>query len=134
LEYVIVAFPTDRIVYIDGEKNGNTNKVLRVDAGSHVFDLGPLAALLLALLLAGCVKTSEKAIEHVMVKFPDNRPLYIDGKKNGGTNEVVRVEPGTHIFDLGPAGGYQPATRRELVKDTTALAPLLLEFRRLDAR
>jgi len=42
MEYVIVAFPTDRIVYIDGEKNGRTNVVLRVDAGTHVFDLGPL--------------------------------------------------------------------------------------------
>jgi hypothetical protein len=42
MEYVVVSFPTDRFVYIDGEKNGRTNKSLRVDAGSHEFDLGPL--------------------------------------------------------------------------------------------
>jgi hypothetical protein len=41
MEYVVVSFPTDRIVYIDGEQNGRTNKSLRVDAGSHEFDLGP---------------------------------------------------------------------------------------------
>jgi hypothetical protein len=93
-----------------------------------------LAVLVLALALGGCVKTSEKAVEHVMVKFPENRPLYVDSKKNGRTNEVVRVEPGTHIFDLGPAADYQPATRRETPKDTTALAPLVIEFRRLDAK
>ena len=92
------------------------------------------AALFLALLLAGCEKTSEKATEHVMVKFPENRPLYVDGKKNGATNGVVRVEPGTHIFDLGPAADYQPATQRQLVKGTTAVAPLVLEFRRLGAK
>ena len=42
MEYVVVVFPTDRFVYIDGEKNGRTNKSLRIDAGSHSFDLGPL--------------------------------------------------------------------------------------------
>jgi len=42
MAYVIVTFPTSRFVYIDGEQNGRTNKSLRVDAGSHVFDLGPL--------------------------------------------------------------------------------------------
>jgi len=42
MEYVLVSFPTDRFVYLDGKKNGRTNKSLRVDAGSHLFDLGPL--------------------------------------------------------------------------------------------
>lgn len=43
MEYVIVRFPTRRLVYIDDEENGYTNKVLRVDAGTHVFTLGNLA-------------------------------------------------------------------------------------------
>jgi len=42
MAYVIVTFPTDRFVYIDDEQNGRTNDSLRVDAGSHLFDLGPL--------------------------------------------------------------------------------------------
>jgi len=43
MEYVKVTFPTDRLVYIDGEESGNTNEVLRVDASMHVFELGNLA-------------------------------------------------------------------------------------------
>jgi hypothetical protein len=42
MEHVIVTFPTDRLVYIDSEENGNTNEVLRVSAGTHVFELGNL--------------------------------------------------------------------------------------------
>ena len=43
MEYVVVTFPTVRQVYIDGEKCGQTNSVLRVDAGTHIFTLGPYA-------------------------------------------------------------------------------------------
>lgn len=41
LEFVIVSYPTDRLAYIDGEKSGHTNSVLRIDAGTHIFTLGP---------------------------------------------------------------------------------------------
>jgi hypothetical protein len=87
-----------------------------------------LAALAAALLLAGCLKT-EKAVEYVKVKYPFKRAVYIDGAKNGSTNEVLRVDTGAHRFDLGPETDYQPATRTVLVKDTTALAPLVVEFK-----
>lgn len=40
MEYVTVTYPTDRFVYIDDEQDGRTNEVLRVAAGTHVFDLG----------------------------------------------------------------------------------------------
>ncbi|MBY0574670.1 MAG: PEGA domain-containing protein [Undibacterium sp.] len=43
MEYVIVTYPTSRIVNIDGENGGKTNQVLRVDAGKHQFDLGSMA-------------------------------------------------------------------------------------------
>ena len=42
MEYVKVTYPTNRFVYIDGEKGGITNDVLRVEAGMHQFDLGNL--------------------------------------------------------------------------------------------
>ena len=35
-----VRFPTVRRVNIDGNVSGETNKILRVGAGTHVFDLG----------------------------------------------------------------------------------------------
>lgn len=42
MEYVIVSFPTSRNVFINGNQNGKTNEKLRVPAGTHRFDLGPL--------------------------------------------------------------------------------------------
>lgn len=42
MEYVIVTFLTDRLVYIDDEEGGYTNERLKVDAGTHVFALGNL--------------------------------------------------------------------------------------------
>lgn len=43
MEYVKVTYPTDRFVYIDDEQAGRTNEILRVAAGTHVFDLGTQA-------------------------------------------------------------------------------------------
>lgn len=43
LERIKVTFPTDRFVYINGEKSGRTNEVLRIAAGIHIFDLGSYA-------------------------------------------------------------------------------------------
>ena len=40
MEYVEVRFPNVRQVSIDGNVSGETNKILRVGAGTHVFDLG----------------------------------------------------------------------------------------------
>lgn len=43
MERIKVTFPTDRLVYINGEKAGRTNEVLRIAAGIHIFDLGSYA-------------------------------------------------------------------------------------------
>ena len=41
MEYVIVHFAKNRKVYIDGRHSGGiTNKIFRVGAGTHDFDLG----------------------------------------------------------------------------------------------
>lgn len=40
MEYVEVRFVRQKVVFVDGEPNGKTNKVLRVGTGTHVFDLG----------------------------------------------------------------------------------------------
>jgi hypothetical protein len=42
MEYVIVRFPESRIVLINGEEGGNTDRMLRVNEGTHTFKLdGP---------------------------------------------------------------------------------------------
>ena len=40
MEYVEVRFHKVRQVNIDGNVSGETSKILRVGAGTHVFDLG----------------------------------------------------------------------------------------------
>lgn len=67
-------------------------------------------------------------MEYVKVTFPTDRFVYIDGEKGGITNQVLRVEAGTHGFDLGIMANYKPASVEVDVKDTTVLRPLLVAF------
>jgi hypothetical protein len=71
-------------------------------------------------------------MEFVKVAFPTDRLVYIDGEENGNTNEVLRVEAGTHVFELGNLANYRPASRKVEVKDTTVLEPLEIAFYRKD--
>lgn len=72
-------------------------------------------------------------MEYVKVTFPTNRLVYIDGEQNGYTNEVLRVDAGSHIFELGNLENYRPGSRKVLVQDTTVLEPLEIAFYRKDA-
>lgn len=63
-------------------------------------------------------------MEHVIVTFPTKRLVYIDGEENGYTNDVLRVDAGTHVFELGNLANYRPASRKVLVQDTTVLEAL----------
>jgi hypothetical protein len=67
-------------------------------------------------------------MEYVIVTFPTKRLVYIDGDQNGYTNEVLRLDAGTHVFELGNLANYKPASRKVTVKDTTALEPLEIAF------
>lgn len=71
-------------------------------------------------------------MEHVIVTFPTKRLVYIDGEENGYTNDVLRVDAGTHVFELGNLANYRPASRKVLVQDTTVLEPLEVAFYRKD--
>ena len=71
-------------------------------------------------------------MEHVIVTFPTKRLVYIDGEQNGYTNDVLRVDAGTHVFELGHLANYRPASRKVLVQDTTVLEPLEVAFYRKD--
>ena len=71
-------------------------------------------------------------MEYVKVTFPTNRLVYIDGEQNGSTNDVLRVDAGTHIFELGNLDNYRPGSRKVLVQDTTVFEPLEIAFYRKD--
>jgi hypothetical protein len=67
-------------------------------------------------------------MEFVKVTYPTDRFVYIDDEQAGRTNDVLRVETGTHVFDLGPMANYKPASRQVEVKDTTVLQPMVIAF------
>jgi hypothetical protein len=71
-------------------------------------------------------------MEYVEVTFPTDRLVYIDGEESGSTNEVLRVDAGTHVFELGNLANYRPASRKLTVQDTTLLEPLEIKFFRKD--
>jgi hypothetical protein len=85
---------------------------------------------MIALALSYIVVAGGRAMEYVIVKFPTRRLVYIDDEKNGYTNEVLRVDAGTHVFRLGNVANFRPASRTLKVKDTTVLEPLQLKFYR----
>jgi hypothetical protein len=69
-------------------------------------------------------------MEYVIVRYPTRRLVYIDDEKNGYTNDVLRIDAGTHIFRLGHLDNFRPAARTVTVKDSTVLEPLRLIFYR----
>ncbi len=71
-------------------------------------------------------------MEYVIVTFPTKRLVYIDGEESGSTNEKLRVDAGTHLFELGNLENYRPASRKVTVQDTTVLEPLEVAFFRKD--
>lgn len=67
-------------------------------------------------------------MEYVKITYPARRLVYIDDEESGHTNEVLRVEAGTHRFELGKLANYRPATRTVTVEHTKVLEPLEIRF------
>ena len=67
-------------------------------------------------------------MEHIIVSFPTNRIVYIDGAKNGQTNDSLRVDAGSHLFDLGPLKNYKPESQIVTISGTTILDPQKIAF------
>ena len=68
------------------------------------------------------------SLQFVRINYYRSRNVYIDGVLGGKTNTIMRVDQGTHVFDLGPDPNYCPEQYRKRVKGTTAISPLVLEF------
>lgn len=69
---------------------------------------------------------------HVIVSFPTSRFVYIDGEKNGRTNKTLRVDAGSHVFDLGPFKNYEPESQIVVVSGGTVLVPQEIVFTKID--
>lgn len=66
--------------------------------------------------------------EFVKVKYPRRRNVFIDGVKNGYTNTLLRVSSRSMTFSLSDPLNYTPESITRVVKDTTVLKPLEIEF------
>lgn len=67
---------------------------------------------------------------YVIVKYPETRDVNIDDDLNGQTNDVLRVDDGTHVFDLGQPLDYEPAEQEVVVTGTDILIPMEITFTR----
>lgn len=67
-------------------------------------------------------------MEYVLVTHPEDRTVYVDGEDNGLSNTIIRVDSGTHRFDLGELQNYEPPFIEIEVSNTSALEPLTLVF------
>jgi len=69
-------------------------------------------------------------MEYVVVKYPETRDVNIDDDQNGQTNDVLYIDAGTHLFDLGQPKDYEPAEQEVVVTGTDVLTPMEIIFTR----
>jgi hypothetical protein len=66
-------------------------------------------------------------MEYVVVSYPTDRDVRIDGQLAGKTNKTLRVERGHHTFDLGDPQDYKPISVEKSVRDTTSIKPMRIK-------
>ena len=59
-------------------------------------------------------------MEFVLVTFPRVRPVRMDGATQGQTGQVIAVQRGVHLFDLGSPLDYAPPSVQTPVANTTS--------------
>ena len=112
-----------------------------MQTGTHTFDLGaprnyrPSSQTLkvtgtlapLPMIIAFQPITDE----FVKVTFRDRRQVFVNGNRNGFTNEPIQVQTGTYTFDLGAPRNYRPSSQTVKVTGTLAPLPKIIEFQPL---
>jgi hypothetical protein len=67
-------------------------------------------------------------MEFVVVTFSNTRSVNVDGAPRGQTGQLLRLQAGTHNFDLGTPLDYAPVNVMTPVRGTTAAAPMVIAF------
>jgi len=67
-------------------------------------------------------------MEFVIVRFPSQRNVNVDGAPFGRTGVPLRVQRGTHLFDLDVPLDYAPLSITQQVKNTTMATPMFIDF------
>ena len=67
--------------------------------------------------------------EYVRVTFPDPRRVIIDDCECGVTEQVLRVDRGSHRFALVGNTDYDPPFNQRVIAGTNPLSPALIVFK-----
>ena len=67
-------------------------------------------------------------MEYLIVHFPRSRRVKVDEEFNGRTDELIELEPGSHVVTLGPPDNFTPYERRLVLKETSELEPREISF------
>ena len=67
-------------------------------------------------------------MEYLIVHFPRSRRVKVDDEFNGRTEELIELEPGSHVVTLGPPDNFTPYERRLVLKETSELEPREISF------
>ena len=67
-------------------------------------------------------------MEYLIVHFPRSRRVTVDDEFNGRTDELIELEPGSHVVTLGPPDNFTPYERRLVLKETSELEPREISF------
>jgi hypothetical protein len=69
-------------------------------------------------------------MEFVIVRFPTERDVNVDGAAQGKTDQTLRLQAGTHSFDLDVPQDYKPASQTKRVIGTSKASPMEILFTR----
>ena len=67
-------------------------------------------------------------MEYLIVHCPRSRRVKVDDEFNGRTDELIELEPGSHVVTLGPPDNFTPYERRLVLKETSELEPREISF------
>ena len=67
-------------------------------------------------------------MEFVIVRYPNDRGVNVDGGPLGKTEQKLRMAAGTHDFDLGAPTDYMPESLTIKVARTSASNPMIVTF------
>ena len=68
------------------------------------------------------------AKEYLVVLFPRNRRVMINGEFMGTTNRKLELESGLYEVTLGPPGNFTPEKHPIDLRNTSSLMPMIVEF------
>lgn len=70
-------------------------------------------------------------MQYLLVTFPEQRALIIDGIEQGMTNEVLELEEGTHTTTLTGPSDFDPEMREFILRRTSELNPKVIRFEKI---